>query len=156
VKHWTEEIQLREDLMTCIRDILMEKGIQVTTVSPEETVQKAAAVLSRLGIGALPVIQDGALVGIISERDIAYSVGVKGVRTSTRKVRELMSGNPKTCSPEEPVEEVLERMNQRRIRHLPVMEGDKLAGIVSIRDLVRVRLGAALAEADQLREYIQN
>lgn len=142
--------------MTCIRDILMEKGIQVTTVSPEETVQKAAAVLSRLGIGALPVIQDEALVGIISERDIAYSVGVKGVRTSTRKVRELMSGNPKTCSPEEPVEAVLERMNQLRVRHLPVMEGDALAGIVSIRDLVRVRLGAALAEADQLREYIQN
>ena len=142
--------------MTCIRDILMEKGIQVTTVSPEETVQKAAAVLSRLGIGALPVIQDEALVGIISERDIAYSVGVKGVRTSTRKVRELMSGNPKTCSPEEPVEVVLERMNQLRVRHLPVMEGDALAGIVSIRDLVRVRLGAALAEADQLREYIQN
>ena len=142
--------------MTCIRDILMEKGIQVTTVSPEETVQKAAAVLSRLGIGALPVIQNEALVGIISERDIAYSVGVKGVRTSTRKVRELMSGNPKTCSPEEPVEAVLERMNQLRVRHLPVMEGDALAGIVSIRDLVRVRLGAALAEADQLREYIQN
>ena len=142
--------------MTCIRDVLDEKGIEVTTVSPEETVQEAASILARLGIGSLPVLQDGALVGIISERDIAYSVGVKGIRTSTRKVRELMSGNPTTCAPNEQVEVVLERMNQKRVRHLPVMEGDKLAGIVSIRDLVRVRLGAALAEADQLREYIQN
>lgn len=142
--------------MACIRDILMEKGVDVTTVDPEQTVQEAASILSRLGIGALPVLQDGALVGIISERDIAYSVGVKGVRTSTRQVRELMSGNPRTCTAEESVEVVLERMNQRRVRHLPVMDGDRLAGIVSIRDLVRVRLGAALAEADQLREYIQN
>ena len=142
--------------MTCIRDILDEKGIEVTTVSPEETVQEAASILARLAIGSLPILQDGALVGIISERDIAYSVGVKGIRTSTRKVRELMSGNPTTCAPDEQVEIVLERMSQKRVRHLPVMEGDKLAGIVSIRDLVRVRLGAALAEADQLREYIQN
>lgn len=142
--------------MARIRDVLEAKGIEVITVSPEETVQEAASTLARLGIGSLPVLQDGALVGIISERDIAYSVGVKGIRTSTRKVRELMSGNPTTCAPEEQVEVVLERMNQKRVRHLPVMEGDKLAGIVSIRDLVYVRLGAALAEADQLREYIQN
>ncbi len=142
--------------MAYIRDILSEKGIAVTTVSPEETVQVAASVLSRLGIGALPVLEAGKLVGIISERDIAYSVGIRGVRTSTRKVRELMSGRPRTCTAEEPVEDVLERMNRHQVRHLPVMEGHKLAGIVSIRDLVRVRLGAALAEADQLREYIQN
>ena len=62
--------------MTCIRDILMEKGVEVTTVNPEQTVQEAASILSRLGIGALPVLQDSALVGIISERDIAYSVGM--------------------------------------------------------------------------------
>ncbi len=142
--------------MVYIREILEEKGIEVITVSPEETVQVAASILSRLGIGALPVLEEGKLVGIISERDIAYSVGVKGVRTSTRKVRELMSARPRTCTAEDPVEEVLERMTEHRVRHLPVMDGHRLAGIVSIRDLVRVRLGAALAEADQLREYIRN
>ncbi len=141
--------------MACIQDILTEKGADVATVGPEETIQQAASVLSRLGIGALPVLQDGNLVGIISERDIAYSVGVKGVRTSTRQVQELMTPDPATCSPDEAVDDVLERMTQRGVRHFPVMEHGRLAGIVSIRDLVRTRLGAALAEADQLREYIQ-
>lgn len=138
-----------------VETILATKGPDVVTARADETISQAATRLEGHGIGALVVVDDaGAPVGILSERDIARGVSSHGPRLPDAPVSALMSGNLVTCSPEDSLAELMGVMTDRRIRHLPVVSNGKLAGIVSIGDVVKLRLGEIEQEADAMRAYI--
>ncbi len=138
-----------------VRDILNHKGSLVLTVGPEESIGDLAALLTRRRIGAAVVCDDGEVVGVISERDIIHAVAEQGARSPETLVREHMTEKVISCTPETTVDEVMNLMTERRIRHLPVLEEGRLAGIVSIGDVVKIRIESVEEEATRLREYIQ-
>jgi CBS domain-containing protein len=138
-----------------VESLLRSKGHGVATVAPGETIAEAAAMLAREKIGALVVSEDGqSVLGILSERDIAQGLAVHGGGLGDLAVRELMTRNVVTCAPEDEVTQLMAVMTERRIRHLPVLKGGVLSGIVSIGDVVKQRLGEMEHEADAMREYI--
>jgi CBS domain-containing protein len=135
--------------------ILRTKGPTVATVSPSATIGDAARDLARHGVGALVVSSDGERIeGILSERDIARGVGLHGADVLTRRVDELMTRDVATCSMRDTVDDLAEIMTTRRVRHLPVVHDGRLAGIVSIGDVVKNRLDELQIEAQTLHEYI--
>jgi CBS domain-containing protein len=143
-----------EDFMQIDR-ILRTKGNAVATVSPSVSVGDAARDLARLGVGALVVSSDGERIdGILSERDITRAVGVHGPEALNRRVDELMTREVTTCSMRDTVDDLAEVMTTHRVRHLPVLEDGRLAGIVSIGDVVKNRLDELKIEAQTLHEYI--
>lgn len=119
------------------------------------TVEQAARLLASNRIGAMPVYEDGEIAGIFSERDVLYSLARDGSSTLGRKVSEVMTSPAITVSSDTGVNDALALMTRRRIRHLPVMEGSRVIGFVSIGDLVKYRIGLIEAEAEQMRQYIQ-
>jgi CBS domain-containing protein len=138
-----------------VRAILDTKGRRVITIRPEASVSTAVHRLVLERIGALVVSEDGhKALGIISERDIVRALAESGsdLITSGRHVTELMEHNVITCTPEDSIKQVMAEMTRRRVRHLPVIEGGGLAGIVSIGDVVKSRLEEVELEADVLRE----
>jgi CBS domain-containing protein len=139
-----------------IRAILQNKGDAILSISARATVAEAVALLAEKRIGALPVIDDGAVVGIFSERDIVYGLGREGAAMLTRTVSEVMTSPAITVEPDTPVMSALSMMTRRRIRHLPVLEADHPVGFVSIGDLVKFRIDKIEAEAAALRDYIQS
>lgn len=157
-----------------ISRILNKKGDTVFAVPPKATVAEAAGVLARHRIGSVLVCEGasedgegcrepGGVLGILSERDIVRAMAVNGAQCLKQPVTDLMSGDVHTCSPEDNVQTVMSLMTERRIRHVPVMEGGKvggteggtLVGIVSIGDVVKSRLEEAEAEAEALNEYVR-
>jgi CBS domain-containing protein len=135
--------------------ILRTKGSAVATVSPSASVGDAARDLARHGVGALVVSADGERIdGILSERDIARAVGVHGPDALSQRVDELMTRDVATCSMRDTVDQLAEIMTTRRVRHLPVLHDGRLAGIVSIGDVVKNRLDELQIEAQTLHEYI--
>jgi len=137
-----------------VADILRTKGSAVKTVPPHETVLLASAHLRAAQIGALVVSTDGnAIEGIVSERDLAYGLATHGDRLPAIRISELMTKAVVVCSPEDSITDVMKLMTRRRIRHLPVKDGDRLIGIVSIGDVLKHRLGELQEEADILRDY---
>lgn len=135
--------------------ILRHKGRDVATIVPTATAVEAAHELTRRGIGALVVSPDGIRVsGILSERDLAHGLATEGGALFTMPVEELMTREVVTCCPEDLAAELLERMTERRIRHLPVLDEGILVGIVSIGDLVKSRIEEVEFEASSLRSYI--
>lgn len=139
-----------------IAAILARKGSKVVSVELGTPVRDAVALLTSNRIGALPVTLDEEVRGIISERDIIYCLGTEGAAILDWPVDHVMSGPALTVTQEVPVLSALSQMSARRIRHLPVVEGQKLVGIVSIGDLVAYRIAKIEAEADAMRAYIQN
>jgi CBS domain-containing protein len=138
-----------------IAHVLREKGASVHTVSSENTLEQASRVLAEKRVGALVVIDAmGAIVGVISERDIVRQIAASGAACLTHTVGSAMSRNVVVALPTETVDEGLARMTDRRFRHLPVLEGGRLAGIVSIGDLVKFRIAAVEAEAAAMQAYI--
>lgn len=138
-----------------VETILATKGSEVVTAQADETISQAATRLEGHGIGALVVIDDSNRpIGILSERDIAHGVTSYGPRLPEAPVKALMSRNLVTCSPDDTVAGLMAIMTERRIRHLPVVKNNKLAGIVSIGDVVKVRLGEIEEEANAMRAYI--
>ena len=138
-----------------VRTILDTKGRHVVTIRPDASVSTAVHRLVLERIGALVVSEDGHKVaGIISERDIIQSLAKSGqdLLTSGRRVAELMEHNVITCTPDDTVQQVMAEMTRRRVRHLPVMEGGGLVGIISIGDVVKSRLEEVELEANVLRE----
>jgi CBS domain-containing protein len=104
-------------------------------------------------VGAMPVSEDGkTLVGIISERDVAYGFAVQGSALTTLRVADLMTASVVTCSPTDTIAHVARVMTQRRIRHLPVIDHDRLVGLISIGDVLKHRLSEIELEADVLRD----
>lgn len=137
-----------------VRDLLRHKGSQVYTTTPDQPVQAAAVQLNARQIGALPVIERGRLVGIISERDVTRAVAERGAEALHLAVRFLMSPKVRTCTPESTVKEVMTLMTNHRFRHLPVIEDDRLVGIISIGDVVKQRLREMETEAQVLRDAL--
>jgi CBS domain-containing protein len=138
-----------------VSQILKAKGDLVFTLSPDETISTAAAVLHRRRVGATVIVDgDGAVVGILSERDIVRAVAEKGAAALTQSIASCMSVDVIFAGPAETVGSLLERMTDRRIRHLPVVKDGRLVGIVSIGDLVKTKIAEAEAEAETLKAYI--
>ena len=139
-----------------IAAVLGSKGSDVATVSGDERVSAAVARLSDRRIGALPVVEDGRIVGIMSERDVIYCLRDHGAEVLDWPVSRVMTAPAITADPATPVLSALALMTQRRIRHLPVVDGGELRGIVSIGDLVKYRMERIEAEAEAMRTYIQS
>ena len=139
-----------------IASVLRDKGAAVETVNADMTVHDAVRRLGEKRIGALPVVEDGRIAGIISERDVIYRLRDHGPEMLGWPVARIMSTPAITASPDTEVLTALALMTQRRIRHLPVVEGGEIRGIVSIGDLVKHRMERIEAEADAMRAYIQS
>ena len=137
-----------------VADILRIKGSVVRTVAPHETALLLSGHLRAAQIGALVVSTDGnSIDGIVSERDLAYGLATHGARLPTIPISELMTKAVVVCSPEDSITDLMKLMTQRRIRHVPVKDGDQLVGIISIGDVLKHRLGELQVEANVLRDY---
>ena len=137
-----------------IQNILSFKGRQIWSVSPDATVFHAIQIMAEKNVGALLVMQGEKLVGIISERDYTRKVALRGKASKDTAVREILSGHVVHVMPNHTVEECMRLMTDHRIRHLPVLEGDKVIGIVSIGDLVNWIISAQTTTIQQLQTYI--
>lgn len=137
-----------------IRSVLKSKGGDVWSVPPRASVYEAIASMSERQVGALPVVENETLVGIISERDYARRVILKGRSSKDTQVAEIMTSPVLSVNPEATVEGCLRIMTINRVRHLPVIEGQKLVGIVSIGDLVKWIISAQADVINQLNSYI--
>ncbi len=139
-----------------IAAILSGKGREVISIAPTATVMEAAAMLAERRIGAVPVVEDDAVVGIFSERDVIHALNTGGVEALQGLVRTAMTSPPITVAPQDSVLGALSLMSRRRIRHLPVLDGGALTGFVSIGDLVKYRIDRIEADAAAMRDYIQS
>jgi CBS domain-containing protein len=139
-----------------IQAILGDKGREVATVSADAKLSEAVNVLGERRIGALPVIEDDRIVGIISERDVIYSLKDHGAEALDWPISRVMSSPAITVDPSTEVLSALALITQRRVRHLPVVSGGQLVGIVSIGDLVKHRIERIEFEAQAMRDYIQS
>ncbi len=137
-----------------IRDILNHKGNSVWTVAPDATVFEAIQMMADKNIGALLVIEGEKLIGIISERDYTRKVILKGRASKETLVRDILSGKIIFVTPEHTVEECMRLMTEHRIRHLPVLDSARIAGVVSIGDLVNWIISAQNSAIHQLQTYI--
>ena len=139
-----------------IHAILADKGREVVTIGADEPVSSAVAKLGEKRIGALPVITSGRIAGIMSERDVIYCLRDHGAEVLDWPVSRVMTSPAITAEPATPVLTAMAMMTQRRIRHLPIVSGSELVGIVSIGDLVKHRMERIEQEAEAMRAYIQS
>jgi CBS domain-containing protein len=141
--------------METVRSMLRHKGSDIFWVAPEATVYEAVAMMAGKSVGALLVLSGGKLTGIVSERDYARKVILKGKHSHEMQVKEIMTSPVFTVSPGHSVEDCMRVITAHRIRHLPVMEGDALVGMISIGDVVRSIISAQAHAIDQLSGYIE-
>lgn len=141
-----------------VRTIIGSKQIrQIITVKPTDTVKAAAEVLARHRIGAVIVSRDGAVVdGILSERDIVRVLGTKGAACLTAPVADLMTAEVIGCHPDDTSLSVLEKMSDGRFRHMPVIENNRMVGVISIGDVVKARISEIQHENSALTDMISN
>ena len=139
-----------------ISAILGGKGREVISVTADQSVRAAVALLAERRIGAVPVLDGTRVVGVFSERDVIYAVAAHGNDALARTVADIMTAPAITVGPEEAVIGALSLMTRRRIRHLPVVEGERVVGMVSIGDLVKYRIDRIEADAEAMRSYIQS
>ncbi len=137
-----------------IESILNQKSGEIWSVAPEAMVYDAVALMAEKNCGALVVLQEGRLVGIISERDYTRKVMLRGKRSRETAVNEIMSIELTTVEPKESVDHCLQFMTDKRVRHLPVMENGQLRGVISIGDLVKHVISVQSAAIEQLESYI--
>ncbi len=137
-----------------VGSILHTKGNQVWQIAPSATVYEAISLMAERSVGALPVVSNGTLVGIITERDYARKVILQGRSSPHVAVREIMTLSPVTVTPEFALMECLWIMSELRIRHLPVLDGGYLCGIISIGDLVAAIIVNQAFTIEQLETYI--
>lgn len=138
-----------------IATILATKGSEVVTLTTSHTVADAVKLLAERRIGAVPVIQGDRVAGIFSERDVIHCLAKEGAAGLNRPVGEAMTAPAITVTRNEAALGALTLMTRRRIRHLPVVDGDRLIGFVSIGDLVKYRIDKIEADAEAMRSYIQ-
>lgn len=137
--------------------LLQGKGSDVVTVEPNTTTEEVVAVLARHRIGAVVVSADGsAIEGVLSERDVVRALAEHGAAALGRRAADLMTAAVVTCQPDSTVEELMSTMTERRIRHVPVVVDGRLAGLVSIGDVVKDRIAGLVHEAQALTDYITN
>jgi CBS domain-containing protein len=138
-----------------ISDLLADKGDSVEVISPTETIAGAVRRLTERGIGALIVSHgDGTVDGIISERDVVRLLALEGEQALGRLVRDAMTTPVTTCDPADEVISLMSLMTDRRIRHVPVVAGGRLVGIVSIGDVVKSRVDQLERDRKELLEYV--
>ena len=137
-----------------IGNILQLKGRNVWSISPDATVLEAIQLLADKNVGVLMVMSGEKVVGVFSERDYTRKVVLKGRGSKDTLVREILSGRVIHVTPEHSVDECLRLMTEHRVRHLPVLEGEKIAGVVSIGDLVNWVISAQSSTIHQLQTYI--
>ena len=137
-----------------ISEILSHKGTAAWSIGPDATVFEAVQVMADKNIGALLVTEEGKLVGIISERDYTRKVILKGKASKTTAVKEILSSQVIHVTPWHTVQDCLRLMTDHHFRHLPVLDGDRIAGIVSIGDLVNWIISAQTTAISQLQTYI--
>lgn len=123
--------------MQQVGDLLSDKGSEVISIAPEASVAVAVELMSERGIGSLLVMQDSQLCGIVTERDYARKVLVSGTSSETTRVADIMTADVLTTSVEQNIDECMMLMTEKRIRHLPVVDGDRVLGIISIGDLMK-------------------
>jgi CBS domain-containing protein len=137
-----------------VAEILKDKGSTVFTIPPGLSLGEACVELERLRVGALMVCQDDRVVGVLSERDVVRAVARHGQGGLARPVSDFMTGQVVFAGPAETVAVLMERMTDRRIRHLPVLTEGRLVGVISIGDVVKCQIAEASREAESLRTYI--
>ena len=137
-----------------VAQILKDKGDQVFTCAPQDSLADAARALNDRAVGAVVVLDGEGVAGILSERDVVRAVAADGPDALTRRVADYMTADVIFASPSESVDELLGRMTDRRIRHLPVVHEARLTGIVSIGDLVKSKIAETVHEAETLKAYI--
>ena len=135
-----------------IESILRQKGADVTTIAPDVNIKRAADWLRAKNIGALVVTRENSVLGLITEREIVHAFSRHGETAGSMLVKEVMQYGVTTVSPEESVDRVMKLMTHHRVRHMPVLRGGKLVGIVSIGDIVKHRLEDLELEANVLRD----
>lgn len=139
-----------------IATILKNKGGDVVSLPPTATVGDAVALLAERQIGALPIVEGERPVGMFSERDVLYCLAAEGAAVLARPVSAVMTAPVQSVAPADAVIGALSLMTRRRIRHLPVVDGERMVGFVSIGDLVKYRIDGIEADAAALRDYIQS
>lgn len=140
--------------MRQVRHLLEDKGSAVYSITPEAPVLDAIRSMAERGVGALMVMRGDSLAGIVTERDYARKVVLKGHSSRETPVSDIMTPSPTTVSPATTVEECMRLCTELRVRHLPVVEDGRLAGVVSIGDLVKAVINDQAAEIDELQRYI--
>lgn len=142
------------EITTAAKTLLEHKSRDIWTIAPTVTVYQAIQMMSEKNIGALPVMEGTKLVGIISERDYMSKVALKGKSSKATPVNDIMTRDPVTVGPDQNISRCLEIITEHRIRHLPVVDGDKLLGIISIGDLVKWTIATQRMTIEQLNAYI--
>ena len=138
-----------------VRDLIEQKGSDVASIPRNVGMEQAISTLGSKNIGALVVVEaDGSVCGILSERDIVRHISISGQAILSGLVEGFMTRNVVTCGVEDTLDDIMTTMTNKRIRHLPVIEGGKLSGIISIGDVVKRKIELAEQEASDLRQYI--
>jgi CBS domain-containing protein len=137
-----------------IGSLLGWKGRDVWAIAPDASVFEAIAMMAERGIGALLVIEGGRLAGIVSERDYTRKVFLQGRSSKQTSVQEIMTAPVYVASPNDSVEDAMRLMTERRVRHLPIVEGERIVGVVSIGDLVKWTISAQEEHIAQLQNFI--
>ena len=138
-----------------VAQILRQKGADVVTVSPSDSIQTIVGLLASHRIGAVVVLDGkGSIAGIVSERDIVRAMAADAARVMTRTAKDIMTAKVMTCEPNDSEAELMQLMTENRIRHLPVVSGGRLAGMISIGDVVKLRMEAIEREAEEMKTYI--
>ncbi len=142
------------DVSGTIAAVLGQKSREIFSVTPNTCVDDAVKMMDEKNVGALLVMKGNKLVGMLSERDYARKVMLRGKKSAETKVSDIMSSNLTVTNPNEGVEECLRVMTDKRIRHLPVLEGEKVIGVISIGDLVKHVISCQSATIAHLESYI--
>ncbi len=137
-----------------VSHILKQKGRTVLTVTPMASVKEVAGILAKNRIGAVVVEKDGAIAGIVSERDIVRAIAEHGADVLKKSAADIMTAKVRTCSEGDFEAELMGLMTQHRIRHLPVAQNGKLTGMISIGDVVKFRMEAIERETEEMKSYI--
>ncbi len=140
--------------MASMKQLLKGKGHDVWSIGPEDSAYDAIEMMADKEVGALVVTDGDSLVGVFSERDYARKVALPGRSSRDTKIKEIMTTRVAYARPEQTVEECMAMMTEKRIRHLPVMDGDKLLGVISIGDLVKSIIEEQQHVIEQLEQYI--
>lgn len=136
------------------RHLLAEKDARIVSIEPDEPVLAAIRMMADHYVGALLVMESGRLTGIVSERDYARKVILKGRSSAQTPVRDIMSSPVITVGPDETIDACMRICTNQRVRHLPVVEADRVIGVLSIGDLVKAVISAQSQEIEQLQRYI--
>lgn len=142
--------------MKKIRELLNDKGTEVWSIAPTKSVYDALALMAEKNIGAVPVMEQDRLLGIISERDYTRCGVLQGHAAKDTLVRDIMTSRPVCVRPEQTVEECMALMTDKRVRHLPVVENDRVVGLISIGDVVKATISEQQFTIKQLELYINS